>query len=118
MGVEFFFGEVSNGLEERHSDLHANDGSGLQQALLFRRQAIDACRQHCLDRLRHHQRRVLPPVFHDVPGQLFQKEGISCRFRQDLLDQRLWDCCGPEHRLHHRPTVTSPQWRQRDLGGV
>ena len=79
--------------------------SGLQQALLFRRQAIDTCRQHRLDRLWHRQWCLLPPMFHDAPGQLFQKEGIPRRFRHDLLDHRLWDGGRPEHRLHHRLTL-------------
>ena len=66
--VEFCRSEVCHGLEERHGDIHSDDGSGLQQALLFRRQAINACRQHRLNRLRHGQWRGLPPVFDDVPG--------------------------------------------------
>ncbi len=68
MCVELCGSEVGHGLEERHGDLHPDDGSGLQQALLFRWQAIDACRQHRLDRLRHRQRCGLPLVFDDVPG--------------------------------------------------
>jgi len=61
--------EVGHGLQERHVDRHADDGRGLQQALLFQRQAIDACRQHRLDGLRYRQRRGQPPsVFDDVPG--------------------------------------------------
>jgi hypothetical protein len=49
MCMEICCSEVGHGLEERHGDIHADDGSGLQQALLFPWQEIDAYRQHRLD---------------------------------------------------------------------
>ena len=55
--VERCCSEVGHGLEERHRDSDPDDGSCLQQTLLCWRQAIDACRQHCLDRLGYRLRR-------------------------------------------------------------
>ena len=45
--------QFGNGLQQRQGYLDADDRRGLEQALLLRRQAVDACRQHYLHRGRH-----------------------------------------------------------------
>ena len=51
--VERLLGHVGNGLEQGQGYLCADDGRGLQQALLLGRQPVDAGRQHRLHRGRH-----------------------------------------------------------------
>ena len=51
--VQRLLGQLGNGLQQRQGHLGANDGGGLQQALLLRRQPVDARRQHRLHRGRH-----------------------------------------------------------------
>src|SRR4029453_4704677 len=50
-----------------------------------------------------YMRHVLPEATR-YPCYSLQKEGISRRLRDDLLDHRLWHWRGLKHRLHHRPT--------------
>ena len=53
--VQRLLGQLGNGLQQRQGHLGANDGGGLEQALLLRRQPVDARRQHRLHRGRHLQ---------------------------------------------------------------
>ena len=63
----------------RQGNLMADDGGRLQQPLLFRRQAVDARCQDCLDGVRDHSGRLPHAAFSDGPGQLLEEEGIACR---------------------------------------
>ena len=53
--VQRRLGQLGNGLQQRQGHLRADDGGGLEQALLLRRQPVDARRQHRLHRGRHLQ---------------------------------------------------------------
>ena len=97
--VQRCLGQVRNGLEQRQGHLGANDGRGLEEPLLLRRQPVDACRQHRLHRGRHLNGRqrlrqaVGPRLAHQHPGlhqgahALLQKEGVALGARnQELLE--------------------------------
>ena len=51
--VQRLLGQLGNGLQQGQGHLRANDRGGLEQALLLRRQAVDARRQHRLHGGRH-----------------------------------------------------------------
>ena len=53
--MERLLGQLGNGLQQGQGHLGADDGGGLQQALVLRRQPVDACRQDRLHRRRHLQ---------------------------------------------------------------
>jgi hypothetical protein len=88
-------------LQQGQCDVLADDSSGLQQALLRRRQAIDAGRQHRGNGVRHSHPQATVALLHDGPRQLLQKEGIPIGFRQNLLRQGLGDLLGVEDCLQH-----------------
>ena len=48
--VQGLLGQLGNGLQQGQGDIHTNDRGRLQQALLLRWEAVDACRQHRLYR--------------------------------------------------------------------
>ena len=80
--------------------LGANDGGGLEQALLLRRQPVNACCQHRLHRGRHLDRRqglrqaIRPGLAHQHAGlyqgahALLQEEGIALGPRNEELLER------------------------------
>jgi hypothetical protein len=51
--VQRRLGQLDNGLEQRQGDFRPNHGRRLQKPLLLRRQPVNACCQHGLDRGRH-----------------------------------------------------------------
>jgi hypothetical protein len=53
--VQRLFGQVRNGLQQGEGHVRANHSGGLEQALLLRWQAVDACRQHGVHCGRHLQ---------------------------------------------------------------
>ena len=55
--MQVVFGQLGNGLQQRQGHLCADDRGGLEQALLLRRQPVDARRQDRLHRGRHLDRR-------------------------------------------------------------
>ena len=89
--VQRLVGRVGDGLQQRPGHLGANDGGGLEQAFVLRRQPIDARRQqrlHCgrhlqgVERLGQTIGTTLPdqdPGLHQGAHALLQKEGIALR---------------------------------------
>jgi hypothetical protein len=87
--VQHLLGQLGNGLQQGQGNLHANDRGRLQQSLLLRRQAVDACRQHRLHCGRHlngrhglrqaigPRRADQHPGLHQGAHALLQKEGIA-----------------------------------------
>ena len=107
--VQGLLGQLGNSLQQGQGYLRANDRGGLEEALLLRRQAVDARRQHRLHRGRHlHARRGLcqaigprlpdqHPGLHQGAHALLQEEGIALGAR----DQQLLERVG--RRLARRP---------------
>ena len=106
------FGHVGNGLQQRQGHLGANDRGGLEQALLLRRQPVDARRQHRLYRRRHLQARPAAwpddrpqrspdqhPGLHQGAHALFQKEGIALGAGDQELCERRQTGVIPQQRL-------------------
>ena len=99
------------GLEERQGHLRANDGGGLQELFLLRRQPVDARRQDRLHRGRHLDARQRPgqaigPLradqhlrFHQGAHALLQKEGIALGALDQALFERLQPGIVPQEAL-------------------
>jgi hypothetical protein len=81
--------DLPKGLQQQEGHVRADDGDGLQEALLLGWQPIDAGRQHCLHRGRHLDARERlrqaigtwgahqDAMFHQRPHALLQKEGVA-----------------------------------------
>jgi hypothetical protein len=92
---------LGHGLEERQGHLGADDGGGLEQLLLLRRQPVDAGGQHRLHRGWHLNTRqalgqAISPMtadqhlrFHQAPDTLLQKKGVTLGQRDQALLERL-----------------------------
>ena len=122
--AERLFGQLRHGLEEGQRDLRPNDRRGLEQALLLRRQAVDARRQDGLHGGRHlHGRQgvrhaIGPRLAHQHPGlhqrphALLQEEGIALRAldqqRGEGRQARVVSQRGPGGRRRHSPGARGP----------
>ena len=97
--AEWLLRHLGHGLEECQGHLGADDGGGLQELLLLRRQPVDARRQHRLHRRRHldtrqRLRQTIGPLvadqylrFHQGPHALLQEERVPL----SALDQALFE---------------------------
>ena len=82
---------VGDGLEQRERDVLADDGRGLEQGLLFRKEAVDPSGEDGLHRGRHldglegPRQSIAAPLagqragLHERPHTLLEEEGDSLR---------------------------------------
>ena len=99
--AEHLLWHLGHGLEEPQGHLGADDGGGLQELFLLRRQPVDARRQDRLHRGRYLDTRkpsgqAIGPLltdqplrFHQGPHALFQKEGVALGALDQALGERL-----------------------------
>src|SRR5262249_26977104 len=83
--LQALFWCLGNGLEQGQGHFHANDSSGLEQALLFRWQAVDARRQDGLHGGRHLQ--ALEGVLKTIGAALSDQDPGLCQHPYAFLQE-------------------------------
>ena len=107
--TEGFIRQFGNLLKDGQRDVIAHDGGRLQETLVLRSEAIDARRQHGLDRRRHVERmdrlrQAIPSWLSDQEIRLHQRsDGLFEEERIAVLDEALLQWCeaviGAEERI-------------------
>ena len=121
---------LGHGLEERQGHLGADDGGGLQELFLLRRQPVDARRQHRLHRGRHLDTRECPGQaigprvadqhlrFHQGAHALLQEEGVPLGALDQALFERLQTGIVPQEALEQGLGTRRRQRVEPELGVV
>src|SRR5437016_1428497 len=126
--TEGFIRQLGNLLKDGQRDVIAHDGGRLQETLVLRSEAIDARRQHGLDRRRHVERmdrlrQAIPSWLSDQEIRLHQRsDGLFEEERIAVLDEALlqWReaVIGAEERIEQLARALGGKRAQPHLGIV